>query len=466
MRDNVSLRGKTIGWKLDINSPWLGAPRGLTPKGDIWLASSYEVQLLRNILARDLDMPRKVIEKVALRPLLIHRVPSQYREFAVELWGHGLRLGAIEYVPGSGWALYPSGALASLLNSAGASPCIIGNVRGRIKGRRIELPDTCIKDRKYILISTGTHAGFAYKSGSNYKVKDLAPTGFKPLSESSIDVIVEANRAYIERLAREAIAFLRTHGDREERIYVAVSGGIDSTAAALLATEAFGRERITLVYADTGMEFPESRITVEKLATFLGVDLEIVSSGRNVLEEIRKRGLMSRDNRWCTRILKLVPLKKFYINRGVKVVVDGARRFESSNRALLPRAGENPLIPGVRRLLPIHGWTRLEVQLYVRLKGAPVNPLYSYGFTRIGCIICPAMTLHELELAYNHDPEFYKDLASILKPDNPRVALDLIFRGDWRRIRSTYKPKMRRIRGRGKGLGISARGGQRQEEVR
>ncbi len=422
---------KRLYWDQKSNHVFLG--RGsFTPRGDVWLAGRGERGILADAISSSFGVEHGVAERVAVEPVLFHRIPAPLGEYAVEVRAHGLRLGALELDPRSGeWLLHASGALASLLESLGVATHRV-EARGRLKGSKIRLP-TC-SGPQLALIRSGDYVGVARRvEECTYKVRDMAPRGFQPLESVAPGGLAGANRAYLERLAREAMGFLRLHALPRGRVYVAVSGGLDSSVSAHLAVESLGSRRVELVYADTGMEFPESIETVEKLASMLGVDLSIVESKWDPLVEIQRRGLMSRDNRWCTRLLKLEGLRRFYERRGARVVVEGTRAWESSLRASLPRRGVNPLIPGVTRLLPILYWARLEVQLYAVLHGIPVNPLYELGFTRIGCMVCPAMNLHELRLASSLYPSFYRAVAHAIEPPGVAGGLEFLLGGAWRR---------------------------------
>jgi len=421
----------TVGWFVDRNVPWLGARRGLRPRGDVWAAGLGERRLLASALARALGVGDEVAWRVFGPVTLLHRVPAPLGEFAVEVWGHGLRLGTFELGPRGGWVLRGSGALASLLEGLGV-PVHGVEARGRLKGKRVSLEATT----PAALVAAGSFVGWAEARGPGgvYRVRDMAPRGFKALGESTLGDAAEANRAYLERLASEAREFIARWARGAERVYAAVSGGVDSTVAAALAVEALGPERVELVYADTGMEWGESARAAERLSRRLGAPLTVVRPRRGPLELVAEKGLMGRENRWCTRALKLEPLRDFYGSRRGALVVEGVRGLESSLRARLPRRGVNPVL-GVPRLLPILHWTRLEVQLYAVLRGLPVNPLYEAGLYRIGCVACPAMSLHELRLAMEREPGFYERLASALASacGVPRErALEWIASGEWR----------------------------------
>lgn len=412
------------------NTPWLGVKRGFPFKMDHWLAGKMEHQWLVESLDKLFEGAGEIVRN---RLVLLHKAYSPDGGFGVEVYGHAVKLGLMAYEDDR-WRLYPTGALTSLLESLGFTTITL-STRMRLKGKRVRLGECHEFKADFLLVSSGKFVGPARIQSRDpciVKVKDMAPRGFKPLTESSIDDAVTVNRAYIERLAAEAREFIRKWVGKPP-VFVAVSGGLDSSVTLSLTVEALGARNVIAVYADTGMEFGESLRTVEKLASRLGVDLEIVSSGVDPVDEIRRRGLMGKERRWCTRVLKLRPLREFYSKRGAKVVIDGARALESESRTATPRVDINPVIPFVKRLLPIHSWSRLEVQLYARLRGLPTNPLYDEGLHRIGCILCPAMHTHEMKVAMKLKPNFYKRISSALIDLGIDEPMSFLLDGRWRK---------------------------------
>jgi phosphoadenosine phosphosulfate reductase len=428
-----------LGWLREPSVPLLGCPRGRSSacwrmRGDYWLAGRYEKKVLEAVFERALGARPSLVERL----VVFHRAPAPLGEYAAEVFADALRLGVLEYAPGRGWLLHPSGAAGSLAAGLGAPVARVSFPPGRrVKGKRLRVPCRGGGGRGFLLLGDGRWVAVARSlGGCEAKVKDVAPLGFRQLPPAGLDEAVEANREALGALAAEARAWIRRVYDRvmggRGRVYVALSGGADSSAVLSLAREALGAERLTAVYADTGMEFPETRRHVERLASLLGVDLEVVESDVDPLEEARRRGLMTREDRWCTRLLKLEPLRRFYRRVGARLVLDGARALESTGRAATPRLGENPLIPGVKRALPIHHWSRLMVQLYLAERNIPVLHLYQEGLTRIGCIACPAMHLYELHIAYRLHPWWFRRLAAAAGPDE-KQGLARLLRGEWRR---------------------------------
>jgi len=436
---NICVGGrKQLWWDLELNVPMFVKPVNRRCKehficGDVWCASTAERRLLATLVSSCFSYHLRVLES---RLWLFHRVPAPKGEYAVEVLGEGLRLGVIEY--DNGWHLYPSGALASLIAGFGC-PIIKVKQRGRLKGKKVCFDASNTHYTLYVIVASNSYVGPArviegISSSLCVKVRDMAPMGFRLLRQSSIRDVAEFNSAYLKQVEIEAISFLRRWVKRFP-VYVAVSGGIDSGASLVLAVEAFGPYRVRAVYVDTGMEFKASKDYVIKLSDMLGVDIDFVEVDQDLDSLIRRYGLPSRNDRWCTRKLKLEPLREFYTKRGVKLVVEGVRAYESIARARSSRVAYNPLLPGIKRLFPIHRWTRLEVQTYMVWKNMPINELYDKGFTRIGCVICPAMHLFELYNSYLVERckfiELVKTFADALGSSYDEVV-KTILDGKWR----------------------------------
>ena len=430
-----------LGFWREPAVPVIGCRRTSTcwrMRGDYWLAGRFEKHIADCLARRCFGVG------LGLRDHLVvfHRIPAPRGEYAAEAFAHASRLGVVEYSETSGWLLYPSGAAASLAESLGAVVEEV-NVRGRLKGKKLRLRQ-CPRHSCALVASSGWVGPASIVERSQEmciaRVRDMAPRGFRPLSPASLEDLVRANEEVTGALASEAREFIRRVYARYQasrgKLYVAFSGGADSTALLELAREAVGQENVVAVYVDTGMEHPETRAYVEKIASIIGVDLEIVGSGLDPVELIAEKGFMTRDNRWCTRLLKLNPLREFYEKRRVKLVLDGARKWESTARAKTPRLGENPLIPGVTRALPIYHWPRLVVQLFLLERNLPVNQLYHEGLVRIGCMACPAMHLYELHVSYRLHRDWFRRLAERIaqvQGVSREEALSYILRGKWRR---------------------------------
>jgi len=222
------------------------------------------------------------------------------------------------------------------------------------------------------------------------------PGGAAP---APLEAVAEANRGVLEAAVGSLASWLRGAAGEPSRVIVPWSGGKDSTAALIVAVEAFGAERVVAVAVDTGVEFPESGEYIERASSRLGV--EVVQVRAPLREAILGgRGLPRRGERWCTG-LKLEALASAVrrIARGEPrpVVVVGDRDAESRARSRRPQARVDPY-HGILTLAPLKLLGGAHALLIPVARGLGVNGLYGEGFYRIGCYICPYMRGWELHI--------------------------------------------------------------------
>lgn len=219
---------------------------------------------------------------------------------------------------------------------------------------------------------------------------------------------------------------------------VSVSGGKDSTATALCAIDQYGHDRCRFVYADTGHEH---ELTTEYLHDYLPRRLNIkidtvkadfaadiarkrvyvsekwpgklVNSGMSDSEaaEVVARALSvlhptgvpfldlclwkgrfpSRMAQFCTQELKRRPLDFYMLDlmsKGYRQLESwqGVRRDES--RARRNAAAREWTPEGWEIVRPIVDWTAPQTVDFIRSRGIDLNPLYSLGCGRVGCMTC------------------------------------------------------------------------------
>ena len=216
---------------------------------------------------------------------------------------------------------------------------------------------------------------------------------------------------------------------------VSVSGGKDSTATMLIAIERFGKEKCRFVFADTGNEHEavyeyliyleaELGIVIDRLKASFAPEIAAKrmfiakdarkgrkngkrlrwsnKSKRRALAALQPTGnpyldlcmwkgrFPSRKAQFCTSELKTAPLIEYQlelIDAGHIVVSwQGIRRDESANRRDAKRFEK--LNPGLYAMRPIVEWTGRQTVDFVLSRGLAVNPLYSQGMSRVGCMPC------------------------------------------------------------------------------
>jgi phosphoadenosine phosphosulfate reductase len=247
--------------------------------------------------------------------------------------------------------------------------------------------------------------GFAIKIRD---VDDPHPPATNPTS-ASWDDAVRANYEAIDVIEAEAISFIqRTIKRHQLPVVVGFSGGKDSLVTYLLVEKAL-KESPPLFFMDTGLELPE---TVEYLNDFAArhkASIVTKEAGDQFWESIEAFGPPARDFRWCCKVLKLGPAAMAISEEigGNTLSFMGQRKLESFQRSVEPRVSSNPWVPGQTSANPIQRWNALEVWLYIFREQEPFNPMYNEGYHRMGCYLCPASPLAEIESLNDTHPELY-----------------------------------------------------------
>jgi len=185
-----------------------------------------------------------------------------------------------------------------------------------------------------------------------------------------------------------------------EKITVNVSGGCDSTAVCLLYKER-GID-FEMLFADTGAELPENYWFLPRLAKYVGKPLHVVSNGGFFLWLNKYEYLLpSLKIRWCTKVLKAIPMAKFHGN-------------EPYIHAVGIRADE------IKRIRPQEKWDKNEQRLYPLVeagmdkkevkklceKHGMLNPVYDWR-SNVSCFCCPLQRLQDWKGLYVHHPNLF-----------------------------------------------------------
>jgi 3'-phosphoadenosine 5'-phosphosulfate sulfotransferase (PAPS reductase)/FAD synthetase len=114
---------------------------------------------------------------------------------------------------------------------------------------------------------------------------------------------------------------------------VALSGGKDSTAMALMLRELHPEVNYTYICTPTGDELPDMIEHWLRLQELLGKPITWLTSG-NSLESLimRWNALPNWRQRWCTDRLKIRPFEKYLTSHLPATVYIGFRADEADNR--------------------------------------------------------------------------------------------------------------------------------------
>lgn len=188
-------------------------------------------------------------------------------------------------------------------------------------------------------------------------------------------------------------------------VIVSYSTGIDSSGTLYWALQNFPRDKIWLLYCDTGCEYPCNEELLVLTAFHLGVRYVILRHPKGFLGLLLTERFKFPDakNRWCTSILKTgITDKWIRANRhilGEKVLfLTGERRDESANRAKLPETEyHSTTLKTTRNGIFTCHWHRPVLdcekgEMFERGDnlGIPANPCYEY-LSRCSCMLCVLM---------------------------------------------------------------------------
>lgn len=193
-----------------------------------------------------------------------------------------------------------------------------------------------------------------------------------------------------------------------------LSGGKDSTALWVWAIKESGYppESIRGVAMDTENEYQEvydQWAACDRFGKANGVaPIRIMRSEGFLNLAIRKKRFPGAKARFCTQVLKILPLLYFIQElwlEGFEVVShSGVRRSESHERSMMQEWIDDPLLKSkVRR--PLLNWTIQDVWDAHRRHGIPINPLYFTGRKRVGCRLCCMSNKQDVRITARTKPE-------------------------------------------------------------
>lgn len=176
------------------------------------------------------------------------------------------------------------------------------------------------------------------------------------------------------------------------RLVVAFSGGKDSTALALRLHEL--GEPFKLLFTPTGNELPELKAHLDSVVTATGAEL-LLPSGPSLAKLIEEfDALPNWRQRWCTRLIKIVPCIAYLKANPGTVLAVGLRADEEE------RVGLYGDFASYRYPLREWGWKVGDVHRYCSVR----------GFTppkRTDCAVCPYQRLGEWWQLWRDHPESY-----------------------------------------------------------
>jgi len=399
----------SAGRVFEINSP-----------GDIRPCMGDSIDLVKDLFkeAFGTDAP------ISGRMMFFNKIPGEDR--ADEVIAHGEVIGVIRFdlrdkslhleLRQAGADLFAGSAVKNLID--------IRNISGHLKGKVAGGTDIAgmIGDFSAgdpVIVRKGKKAGPGtalagskdiFTSERAVKIKDLDPSENRPLSpQSGRTEFVRSNKEHLESIERNAVSDIRSFLSKKNTpVTVSFSGGKDSLAAFGVASKAL--KDLTLIFIDTGLEFPETIEYVDKFAEENGLRLLRASAGNAFRDNVDIFGPPAKDFRWCCKVCKLGPVTEIISKEFPKgtITIEGNRMLESFSRADIGFVSKNPFVPNQTNLNPVRQWSAAEIWGYIWMRDLSYNPLYERDFERIGCYLCASCLASE----WRNTERLHKDMYS------------------------------------------------------
>ncbi|MCL7413249.1 MAG: phosphoadenosine phosphosulfate reductase family protein [ANME-2 cluster archaeon] len=399
----------------------------VTPPGDIRPAFPHDIDLINTTATAQFGTP--LIPEGTL--VIMNKVPSDDR--MEEIIVDGVALANIRYDVESGqWMLLPrmegaarlfarmDGRSNWVIIDSSAVPFIEKGASTLAPGVIDAYPDIVPGDEIVVLSPDGiaVAAGRARMTGREMveatkgvavKTRWNGRVGYVPsLDPHSWEEVITANLDILKDFEAKARSFIRNVARSTNRpVSVSYSGGKDSLATLLLVKDCV--EDFDVLFADTGLEFPETVANVHDVAGRYNLPVRIFMAGDVFWGSIDRFGPPTVEARWCCKTCKLGPISMLideHFPDGCLTFI-GQRKYESEGRARSDTIWKNPWVGNQIAASPIQNWTALHIWLYLFWKGAPHNPLYEQGFDRIGCWLCPSGSMAEMTRIREIHPEMW-----------------------------------------------------------
>ncbi len=206
--------------------------------------------------------------------------------------------------------------------------------------------------------------------------------------------------------------------------YGAFSGGKDSLVTKDLTMKA--TDRVDWHYCVSPFDPPPIYQYIRQCHPDVSWDYHIRGFWKLVVE----KGLPTRKSRWCCEYIKEAG------GEG-RVLIVGSRSEESATRNKQKCFEKHSKYPKVDKIFvrPIITWTKSEVWEYIHYYNLPFCSLYSEGFERLGCIMCPIANYRKRLF----EMEYFPKIAYLWRRTCAEIVADRLSRGNISKRGKPYK---------------------------
>lgn len=231
--------------------------------------------------------------------------------------------------------------------------------------------------------------------------------------------------------------------NKYEEIYVSVSGGKDSTVCKHISDNVFDNElSYKCLFINTTNE---THYTYQYVKKHYKNNLTIINPDVGYYDWCKdNKFIPTRFSRACCNIFKEGNIQKKLDSSKKILHICGVRKDESSARSdySVVRKGKwnKKATENWDMYLPILDFNDLDIYSYIFKHNLELNPLYKFGYNRVGCTNCPYRSTYELELNEYFLPTYDKRWKKILKDIfiecgiaiNLNCTIDEFVNGAWR----------------------------------
>ena len=245
-----------------------------------------------------------------------------------------------------------------------------------------------------------TKGGALYTPPELILLEDPEPNG-QSLKFVDIAKMVEKNSSIMETLVQETIQKVyntyKKYKNRVDLFYVAFSGGKDSVVTLDIVQRALPHDDFIVLFGNTDMEFSTTISLIKEIKNYCQeekIEFYEAKSKFSAIDTWQKFGPPSRRVRWCCTVHKTAPVinklcEIYDLNKIHTMMITGVRGEESTNRSEYDELSLGKKLNGQYSFHPILNWSSAVVFLYVYKYNLMINEAYKYGFSRVGCIMCP-----------------------------------------------------------------------------
>jgi len=405
------------GRDFEVNSP-----------GDIRPCMGSDAELVRSLFKKYFGTSGSLNNRL----MFLNKVAGEDRTDEIIAYGQVIGVLRFEIVTSS-YALDLRQAGAEMFSGIATKNIIkFEGMSGHLKGKSIPGENVTeiigeFSENDPLIVKKGGKVGPGVALGKNtilkslekaVRIKDLM-TPLEPNNNSKktdYETFVKTNKGHLRSLESNASSDVKSFvKGKNQPLTVSFSGGKDSLAALGVAMNVV--KNPTLMFINTGLEFPETLEYVKKVSKKMNLALYVADAGDAFWKNVGTFGPPAKDFRWCCKVCKLGPITDLISEEFPHgtITVEGNRALESFARSNIGFVGKNPFVPNQTALNPIRKWSAAEVWGYIWMKGLEYNPLYEKGFERIGCHLCASCLSSEWKETGVLHPAIHSEWEDFLK---------------------------------------------------